>query len=155
MFTPKQNKLSINTKELLAIYYTIGAHCQKLRNKTVHIRCDNTTAITCTRHQGSKNEIRDRLTVKIFQLASSYNIKIVISYIASKDNISDSISHKIKPEFINAEWSLHDHDFKTISRLWTHTPDTDLFASYHNRKFPKFVSWKPCLDAMHVDAFFS
>ena len=153
MFTPKQKKLSINTKELLAIYYTIGAHCQKLRNKTVYIRCDNTTAITCIRHRGSKNEIRDRLTVKIFQLASSYNIQIVISYIASKQNISDSISRKIKPESINSEWSLHDHDFKTISKLWTHTPDMDLFASYHNCKFPKFVSWKPCLDAMHIDAF--
>ena len=28
MFTPKQKALSINTKELLAVYYTIGAHCR-------------------------------------------------------------------------------------------------------------------------------
>ena len=77
----------------------------------------------------------------------------MISYMASAHNISDRISHKFKVESINAEWTLHDHDFKIISKLWNHTPDTDLFASHNNHKFKKFVSWRPCVDATHVDVF--
>ena len=97
--------------------------------------------------------VRDHLTVRIFELAFKFNITLMISYMASAQNISDQISHKFKVESINAEWTLHDHDFKIISKLWNHTPDTDLFASHNNHKFKKFVSWRPCVDATHVDVF--
>ena len=35
LFTEKQKLLSINTKELLAIYYALGAHAEKLSNEVV------------------------------------------------------------------------------------------------------------------------
>ena len=45
LFTECQKSLSSNTKELLAIYYALGAHAEKLTGEVVMIRCDNTTAI--------------------------------------------------------------------------------------------------------------
>ena len=38
LFTEKQKQLSINTKELLAIYYTLSHYSEKLRGECVHIQ---------------------------------------------------------------------------------------------------------------------
>ena len=54
---------------------------------------------------------------------------------------------------LHAEWSLHQQDFSYVLQLADFQPDIDLFASNLNNKFPKFISWKPCVDAMHVDTF--
>ena len=97
--------------------------------------------------------MRDQITLRIFDLCDKYNFQIMISYVKSADNISDRISRKFTTKSIHAEWTLSDHDFKLIKKLWQVPPDTDLFASIQNKKFRKFFSWKPCVDATAVDAF--
>ena len=91
LFTEKQQLLSINTKELLAIYYALGTHASKFEGKVVLIRCDNMTAISCIRKKGSSNLVRNRITEKIFSLTYAHKFKIQISCIKSKENISDSV----------------------------------------------------------------
>ena len=95
--------------------------------------------------------MRDKITVCIFELAFKHNFEIRISYVQSADNLSDRVSRKF--DSIHAEWSLSDHDFKTILELTRFCPDIDLFAHAQNKKLEKFVSWKPCIGATHVDAF--
>ena len=151
LFTEKQKLLSINTKELLAIYYALGAHAEKFVGEVILIRCDNTTAISCIKHCGSSDFLRDKITVCIFELAFKYNFEIRISYVKSAHNLSDRVSRKF--DSIHAEWTLDDHDFSTFLQLANTTPDIDLFAHAHNKKLEKFVSWKPCIGATHVDAF--
>jgi hypothetical protein len=46
---------------------------------------------------------------------------------------------------------LQKSTFQPIRALWE--PKTDLFASSWNRQLDRFVSWKPQLEAMAVDAF--
>ena len=152
-FTEKQKKFSINTKELLAIYFALGAYASQLKDEVVHIRCDNMVAIFCVKRFGSRDVFRNRLVSKIYGLARKYNFQIVISYIPSKKNLSDRASRKFAANSIHSEWTLSDHDFKIISKLWHSPPEVDLFASADNKKCDKFVSWKPCVGAMHVDSF--
>ena len=82
-FSQDQCDLSINIKELLAIYYTLGAHTPHFRNEVVLLRCDNMTAIYCIEQRGSSNVLHDEITKKIFDLAKKYQFSLQISYIKS------------------------------------------------------------------------
>ena len=86
LFTECQKSLSINTKELLAIYYALGAHAEKWTGEVVMVRCDNTTAISCIKNCGSSDFLRDKITGYIFELAFKHNFEIRISYVQSADN---------------------------------------------------------------------
>ena len=96
-FTPKQQLLLINTKELLAIYYVLSMLSSDMRDEVVHVRCDNMCALFCLRNFGfSSCALRDEVTRKIFYLAFKYNYSIISSYIPSKENLSDMPSRLFK-----------------------------------------------------------
>ena len=152
-FTEKQKQLSINTKELLAIYYTLRVHVTELKDQVVLFHCDNTTALFCMKSLGSRDVLRDRITSKIYHLACLYNITLKCSYINTKLNKSDRASRVFKQKSVHTEWSLHSSDFQKILNLSSTLPEVDMFASEANKKLPQFISWHPCKDAMHVDAF--
>ena len=95
LFTEKQKALPINTKELLAIYYALGAHTWNLVRKVVHLKCDNTTAIACIKNFGSRDVLRNKITARIFNIAFDHDITLQISYVKSEDNILDRGQQKI------------------------------------------------------------
>ena len=107
------------------------------------------TAIYCIEQRGSSNVLRDQITKQIFDLAKKHNFSLQISYIKSKDNPSDRVSRKFTPTSIQAEWTLHEKDFKFIQQFFEFQPEVDLFASHINNKFPQFMSWK--LSGYHAD----
>ena len=152
-FTEKQKQLSINTKELLAIYYTLRVHVTELKDQVVLFRCDNTTALFCMKSLGSRDVLRDKITSKIYHLARVYNITLKCSYVNTKLNKSDCVSRVFKQKSVHTEWSLHSSDFRKILSLSSPLPEVDMFASVANKMLPRFISWHPCKDAMHVDAF--
>ena len=152
-FTPKQKMLSINSKELLAIYYTLTVFAHRLVNEKVHLRCDNMTALYCIKIFGSHDILRDTMTHKVYALAEKYNFTLSISYVKSQENISDHSSRKFKGKSMHTEWTLDDSDFNHAMTLAQVHPDIDLFASAVNAKFDKFISWSPHKKAVHVDAF--
>ena len=47
LFNEQQKQLSINTKELLAILYTLQVYASDLANEVVHIKTDNMVALYC------------------------------------------------------------------------------------------------------------
>jgi hypothetical protein len=51
----------------------------------------------------------------------------------------------------SSDWKLQADIFQKTWALWE--PKVDLFASAWNRQLDLFVSWKPQLEAMAVDAF--
>ena len=152
-FTEKQKMLSINTKELLAIYYTISTYASRLRGQAVHLKCDNMTAISCVRSFGSSDVLRDWITQKLYHLAHSYNFSLDISYVQSKQNLSDRPSRVFKGKSVHSEWSLQKSDFDKCMAAANFRPDVDMFASVQNAKLPKYITWGPCPTAVHVDAF--
>ena len=153
LFTEKQRALSINTKELLAIYYTLSTYAKRLKNEVVLIRCDNMTALYCIQSFGSRDHLRDTITKKVFALADMYNFQLQISYVKSGENISDVASRKFPNKSVHTEWSLSSSDFKRVLELSSVTPNIDMFASKVNAKLPQFISWLPQMCATHVDAF--
>ena len=85
-FSEKQKELSINTKELLAIYLGLQVLADKIRDRKVLCFCDNVTAVSCINKFGSQNVIRGRLVVAIFSLVEKLNCKISAMHLAGSSN---------------------------------------------------------------------
>ena len=86
VFSEEQKRLSINTKELLAIYYAFVVCKDQLRNKHVLIHSDSTTALSCIRKRGSQDVMCDRITVRLYEFASYHNITISGTHISGFEN---------------------------------------------------------------------
>ena len=63
-FSEKQSSLSINTKELLAIYYGLASFKNHITGQNILCHCDNTTAVSCIVKKGSSDKIRNAITKK-------------------------------------------------------------------------------------------
>ena len=86
-FHNNHEKLCINSKELLAIYFAIRAFHDKIRDCHILLKCDNRTAISDFSKMGSMtNLFRDDLSYKIHLLLQQMNTTAVITYISSKEN---------------------------------------------------------------------
>ena len=148
LFTEKQKQLCINTKELLAIYYTLSHYGEKLQREIVHIRCDNTTAISCIRNFGSsKSVLRDTITKKIFHIAKVHNFELQISYVKSAENKSDKCSRLFKAKSVHTEWTLDSKDFARCMKLAKVPPDLHLLQSCQNLFHGDRV--RACFTLMH------
>ena len=152
-FSFKQQSLSINTKELLAIYFGIFSLQDKLRNKNILCFCDNTTAVSTVLKKGSQHAIRDKITVRLFSLVASLGSSLTATHLAgSLNSTADGLSRK---DYTNErlEWSLDALTMQFIRAHLNFTPNIDLFASHLNFKFKPYCSFKRDPGAMQVDAF--
>ena len=152
-FSQKQSALSINTKELLAIYYTLSAFASELSGQHVLMHSDNTVVVSCLRKKGSSCLFRDALTRKIFQLGLDNNFTITSTWISTKANfVADKLSRHIEGN-PRTEWSIDLTDFQFIMGLLPWYPDMDLFASHPNNKLPLYCSRARDPQSSWVDAF--
>ena len=152
-FTEKQKALSINSKELLAIYLGLMSLRDKLRGHSILCRCDNTTAVSCIYKRGSQNFFRDKLVGKIFKLVADMGATIGATHLAGTANgATDGLSRKgLKNERL--EWSLSEDTFAWVVKHLTFKPNIDLFASHLNNKLPNFCAFKRDPHALFIDAF--
>ena len=172
-FSEHQLKLSINTKELLAVYYGVLSHLQDLHSKSILVLSDNTTCVSTVHKKSSANKIHDRIVGKLYlhEAAFANDIKVSISFIVSKTNVSaDRVSRSVfdspSPTFDHqgqgrtkiiknffTEWSLHHDTVKFIKDLPDFDCNFDLFASHQNNILPRFALWKICQGTEIVDSF--
>ena len=149
LFTPNQQKYSINTKELLAVYYALKSFKQSIAGQKLKIFTDNTTALSCLLKHGSQHEFRDLLTRKIFAFCFHNRIQITAGFISGISNKRADKSSRCFNRM--TEWSLSQRTINLIRNK--HKFDIDLFASYLNNKHKRFASWKPDPEATYVNAF--
>ena len=150
LFTPAQKKHSINTKELMAIFYAIKSFRHELTAKHVQVLTDNTTALSCILKKGSQHEFRDILTRKIFHIVHKNDMQISVGFVPGKANKNADRSSRLFNRM--TEWSLSQKSMQLIHKYYDF--NIDLFASYLNKKHTHFVSWKHDPDASYVNAFF-
>ena len=152
-FVESDMNRSINSKELLAILFSLKCHVEEFKNKTTMVFTDNRTALSCLQKKGSQNYFRDVITQKIFKLCYRYNIVIIPNFIPGKNNKkADFKSRKYRNPRV--EWSL---DIQSIQFIRKKLPeckwDIDLFASHLNKKHSVYVSWHKDPEAHFVNAF--
>ena len=112
----------------------LAVYAQRLQDEPVMLRCDNCTAIYCILQRGSRDDFRDYITKRVFELAKKWRFTIQISYIKSKENCSDKVLRIFKDFSIHTEWEISNYDFNKIKDWWIVKPEIDLFASDQNRK---------------------
>ena len=154
LFSEEEKKFSINTKELLAIYYGLATHLSILKNQSILIRTDNTCALYTVKKQGSSDSFRNAVVRKIYDLAFTNNITLDISYVKTTQNVADSLSRKFDFEFnVHREWSLDSSTFDFIKANSNFVFEMDLFGSYLNFKVDRYCAYKFDPFAEHINAF--
>ena len=152
-FSLKQHALSINTKELLTIYFGIYSLQDKLWNKNILCFCDKTTAVSTVVKKGSQHAICDKITVKLFSLVKCLGSSLTATHLTgSLNSAADGLSRE---DYSNKrlEWLLDQQTMEIIMAHIAFTPNIDLFASHLNFKFKPYCSLKRDPGAMQVDAF--
>lgn len=151
LWSESEKQQHINFLELLAAFFGLKCFASEFSNCHILLRIDNTTAIAYINRMGSiQHPLLNNLSRKIWQWCEHRKIVIFASYIKSVHNTeADRESRNLDVE---TEWSLNDAYFEKII-LYFGKPVIDLFASRHNTKCGRFVSWKRDPDAWAVDAF--
>ena len=153
-FTVEQQKLCINTKELLAVYYGLQCHLSDLKSKCVLIFSDNFTTVQTIKKKSSRNKLRDKIVGKIYELIFDNNMEILISHIKGTDNfLADVASRSIVMTNKLTEFSCHKDTVKIIKSFPEFKSTIDLFSSHLNHILPIYASLVPCPGAFITDCF--
>ena len=140
-----ERKWHINFKELMAVKLALVSLCDEMKDCSILLRIDNTTAITYINKMGGvRLEKFNSLARSIWQWAEERRIILRASYIPSRKNReADSLSRAFNED---SEWELSHEAFSSIIRTFG-APDVDLFASAFNNKCRNYISWMPDPDA--------
>ena len=129
-FSQQQTSLSINTKELLAILYSLQSFCDLFYGNHVLVHTDNTTALSCITKKGSRDKMRNDITCSIFQLCFQHDIHLSATFVAGSSNYFADRKSRIYRN-PRVEWSLAPQTMTFIESLGTHYEfDVDLFALF-------------------------
>ena len=152
-FAQHQSNFSINTKELLAIYYGICSLSDKLANHHILCYCDNTTAVTTVNKMGSQNKLRDKIVFKIYSKLHSVNSSIISTHLSGILNgKADFLSHhSIRND--RTEWCISPETKPFILEHTEFTPNIDLFASHLNYQITPYCSLKRDPHSFRVNSF--
>ena len=110
-FLENQLHYSINNKELMAVRFALEAYRHKLKNHTVQILTDNSTALSCLLRKGSQDCFRDIVTRKIYKITCRNKIILIPIFIPGKINPADRSSRKFNEL---CEWSLAEETMEII-----------------------------------------
>lgn len=141
----------INYLEIQAAFYGLQSFTKSKRNIRVLLRIDNKTAIACINRGGSvKYRSLSKITYQFLNWCEQKQITIFASYISSKENKeADRGSRKVS---VGTEYELNKQVFQKITRVFGE-PEIDLFATNHNTKCKRYISWFPDPNSISVDAF--
>lgn len=133
------SELHINAKEMLAVFFALQLLASELCQCTIHIKSDNTTAISYINKMGGvRSEQCSQVGFQIWDWCEKRHIWLTASHIPGQENtVADSLSRNFSSA---VDWELHQGIFDEICDTFG-TPDIDLFASRHNAKLPRYCSW--------------
>ena len=153
-FSEHEMPLSINTKETLAIWYSLRSFHSELTCQHLLIQSDNTTAVSYVQHMGGiKSDLRNRISGDIWNLADDLNIELSVAFLPGRFNGDADLASR----FINyrTEWCLPKKYFKSLCDHFQFSPTIDLFASRLNTRLPRYMAFAPDPDCVHMDCFTS
>ena len=149
-WTIEERESHINELELKAILFGLQSLCNKLNDKHILIKCDNTTAVAYVNNMGGCRSIKCNIIARqIWDWAISKNIWLSITHIEGRLNVDPDTLSRIFDD--RTEWMLNPILFRQIDNMYK--PDRDLFASRINRQLNNYISWQPDPQATAVDAF--
>ena len=151
-FSAKERALSINTKETLAVWYSLLSFRDSLKGWHVKIYSDNVTCISYVSSMGGmKSELRDKICWDIWSFVFENNMWLSISFIAGRDNQNADFASRCLNE--NTEFEISQDLFNEVCMELQFIPEIDGFASRLNNKCKKYFSYTPDPFSIGVNSF--
>ena len=100
---PELASLHINFKEALCIVFALLRWAPTLRDKTIHIYCDNTAAVAMLNKGTTKNRVMMDYLRQLFWYSATYNFRLKVFHIPGKLNVwADHVSRLHQVEHLVA-----------------------------------------------------
>jgi len=151
LWSPQEQGTHINVLELTAGMFAVQSFLKDQSNLHVHLRMDNTSALTYVRKMGGTRSPRlMKVACQLWDWCLHRGIILSASHLPGVINLeADQESREVKT---SAEWMPNKEVFQRT--LGTLGPcKVDLFATRLNHQLPNYVSWRPDPGAMETDAF--
>ena len=117
--------------------YALQHFLPLVRNKSVAVFADNTTALAYLKNQGgTRSAILNQTAQELLRLAELHSVTLVPQFIMGRHNVLvDALSHP--NQILSSEWTLKQSVFQQLRKRWPVT--IDLFAtSFNHRCLPYF-----------------
>ncbi|EYC23896.1 hypothetical protein Y032_0014g2204 [Ancylostoma ceylanicum] len=141
----------INERELTACFFGLRCFAEKMRNSTVKVELDNTTAVWyLNKRGGTKSRALNLIALTIARWCLARGIHLIACYRPGVENVrADALSRNFED---SSDFSLDPVTAMSLFQRWG-VPEVDLFASRSNAKCQKYFSFLPDPDSTAVDAF--
>jgi hypothetical protein len=140
----------VNILDMLAVLKALHCFRPAVANKSVLVRCDNSTVVAYINHQGGTRSAKlCALTWKLLHWCILHKVTLSAAHLPGKENVTaDALS---RGWFVPTEWTLHPQVAHSLFRMidWPHA---DLFASRTNHQLPVYCSRTPDPYAWQTDA---
>ena len=132
------SQFSINHWELLAVLCGIKGFLPLLRDQSVSLFANNTTALAYLRNQGgTHSSLLNSVAQAILRLCEANRVRLVPQFIPGRLNVlADTLSRR--SQILGSEWTLCFPAFRDLLLLWPAT--IDLFATSLNHRLPVYFS---------------
>ena len=150
VWSDTESHFHINFLELKAVLLALKSFEHLCKDQIVLIATVNTTVLSYNKEGGMRPGSLCALLWRLLSWCHPRGIVLRARHIQGRLNvIADKLSRHNR--VIQTEWSLSQQVFNLLCSRWAR-PHVDLFATWFNRKLPKFVSPVPDPTAWAVDA---
>ena len=106
LWSPEERLSSINHRELLAVFYALQHFLPLVRNTSVAVFADNTTALAYLKNQGgTRSAVLNRTAQDLLRWAEHHSVTLLPQFIMGRNNVlADALSRP--NQILGSEWTL-------------------------------------------------
>ena len=137
LWSHEETHSSINQRELLAIFYALQHFLPLVRNTSVAVFADNTTALAYLKNQGgTRLAVLNQTAQDLLRWTELHSVSLLPQFIMGRNNVlADALSRP--NQILGSEWTLKLRVFHQLRKRWP--VSIDLFAtSLNHRCIPYF-----------------
>ena len=149
-WAPEELDFSINARELLAIERAPHCFAPQIRNSSVTIFADNSTAIAYLQNLGgTRSLLLNSIAQRILRWSETLPVQLTPQFIMGRHNVlADSLSRP--NQVLGSEWTLKTEVFQGLRRRWP--VSIDLFGTSLNHQCSLYFSPFHNQNALGTDA---
>ena len=129
-----EKQTSSTHRELLAVKYVLDSFGEMLRNQSVQVNIDNSSACRIL-SVGSTKPYLQNIAIDVLNFCSKLNIKLIPQWIPREQNELADYYSRIKD---TDNWSIDNDSFRFINNLYGKSFTVDRFANNLNQKLKCF-----------------
>ena len=138
LWSPSEQELSINARELLAIEKALLFFAPQVQGSSIALFANNSTAIAYLRKQGgTRFQLLNSIAQRILRSSETLKVTLAPQFIMGQHNVlADALS--LLNQILGSEWTLKAEVFQDLRKRWP--VSIDLFATSLNHRCSLYFS---------------